>query len=251
MDAAGPARDQPRRVLCFAAHPDDLDFGASGTVAAWTDAGVEVQYCIMTDGDAGGFDPGHRDSIVEMRHREQREAAADVGVARVHFLGERDGYLEPSHEVQRKVVALMREVRPDVVLAMHPERDWERLQRSHPDHLACGEAVVRAAYPAVENPYAYPELAGQGLEAFKLRSLWLYGAPAARENHWVDIQDTFERKLGALRRHLSQHPDPGRMEDYVRRQAAQKAALAGMNAGSLAEAFHVVEVNAEDTIAGF
>ena len=93
------------RVLCFAAHPDDLDFGAAGTVAAWSAAGVEVQYCIMTDGDAGGFDPGHRERIVEMRHDEQRQAAKTVGVGTVHFLGQRDGFLEPSHEVVREVVS--------------------------------------------------------------------------------------------------------------------------------------------------
>lgn len=246
-----PARDTVRRVLCFGAHPDDLDFGASGTVAAWTRAGVEVQYCIMTDGDAGGFDPVHRASIVAMRHAEQQEAARTVGVGRVHFLGERDGFLEPSHEVQRKVVALVREVRPDVVLAMHPERDWTRMQRSHPDHLACGEAVTRAMYPAVENPYAYPDLLESGLEAFRLRWLWLYGSPAERENHAVDITDTFEAKLQALRSHLSQHPDVARMEGFVRTNSADLARLHGFPEGCLAEAFHVVEVNAADTIAGF
>ncbi|HXD28862.1 MAG TPA: PIG-L deacetylase family protein [Arthrobacter sp.] len=251
MPAFDPAREAVRRVLCFGAHPDDLDFGASGTVAAWTRAGVEVQYCIMTDGDAGGFDPAHRAEIVAMRHAEQRAAAGTVGVQDVHFLGERDGYLEPSHEVLRKIVALIRQVRPDVVLAMHPERDWRRLQRSHPDHLACGEAVTRAVYPAVENPYAYPELQEAGREAFKLRWLWLYGAPEDRENHAVDITGTFEAKLQALRAHLSQHPDVAKMEDFVRVNSAALATAHGLGRDRLAEAFHVVEVNAADTIAGF
>ncbi|MCO1339169.1 PIG-L domain-containing protein [Kocuria polaris] len=239
------------RVLCFAAHPDDLDFGAAGTVAAWTAAGVDVQYCLMTDGDAGGFDPGHRGSIVAMRRQEQQDAAALVGVDKVHFLGHRDGYLEPSHEVIEQVVALIRQVRPDVVLAMHPERDWDRLQRSHPDHLACGEAVTRAVYPAVENPYAYPHLAEVGLEAFKLERLWLYAAPRSRENHWVDITEQLPAKVSALRQHLSQHPDVGRMEEFVRSQLAVKGREGGLAPGRLAEAFHVVVVNGPDTIAGF
>ncbi|MET1036525.1 MAG: PIG-L deacetylase family protein [Arthrobacter sp.] len=251
MSAFDPASPLVRRVLCFAAHPDDLDFGASGTVAAWTAAGVDVQYCIMTDGDAGGFDPGHREEIVAMRHEEQRQAARIVGVEHVHFLGERDGYLEPSHDVQRKVVALVRRLRPDVVLAMHPERDWDRLQRSHPDHLACGEAVTRAVYPAVENPYAYPELEAEGLAAYKLEWLLLYGGPAARENVRVDVTDVFDHKLGALRQHLTQHPDVEKMEAFVRANAARKAAEGGLAAGRLAEAFHAVAVNAADTIAGF
>ncbi|WP_309080057.1 PIG-L deacetylase family protein [Zhihengliuella sp.] len=246
-----PERERVERVLAFAAHPDDLDFGAAGTVAAWTAAGVDVQYCLMTDGDAGGFDPADRDGIVQLRRQEQLDAARRVGVEHVHFLGHRDGFLQPDHTVMEQVVALIRRLRPDVVLAMHPERDWTRLQRSHPDHLACGEAVTRAVYPAVENPFAYPGLQAEGLEAFRLRWLWLYAGPAERENHRVDITEHVDTKLEALRQHLSQHPDVGRMEEYVRRQLAAKAADAGLPAGRFAEAFHVVAVNADDTIAGF
>ena len=200
-DVFDPAVHRVKRVLCFGAHPDDLDFGASGTVAAWTAAGVAVEYCIMTDGDAGGFDT--------------------------------------------------RTLRPEVVLAMHPERNWERIQRSHPDHLACGEAVTRAVYPAVENPFSYPELLQAGLEAYKLPWLWLYGAPAERENHRVEITQVFGQKLAALRQHLSQHPDVPAMERYVRAQCEAQGAAAGFGPGALAEAFHVVAVNAADTIAGF
>jgi LmbE family N-acetylglucosaminyl deacetylase len=71
-----PDHHRVERVLCFTAHPDDIDFGAAGTIAAWTAAGVEVSYCIMTDGDAGGFDPTQRDDIVAMRAKEQHRAAA-------------------------------------------------------------------------------------------------------------------------------------------------------------------------------
>ena len=166
-------------------------------------------------------------------------------------MGERDGFLEPTHAVMKQVVELIRTVRPEVVLAMHPERNWERIQRSHPDHLACGEAVTRAIYPAVENPFSYPELEAAGLAAYKLPWLWLYGAPTERENHAVDISAVFELKLEALRQHLSQHPDVPAMERYVRSQCLAKGREYGMKDGALAEAFHVVAVNAADTIAGF
>lgn len=251
MSIFDPAIHRVQRVLCFGAHPDDLDFGASGTVATWTAAGVQVQYCIMTDGDAGGFDARSTEEIIAMRHAEQRAAAALVGVDTVHFLGEADGFLEPNHRVMKQVVALIRGLRPDVVLVMHPERNWERIQRSHPDHMACGEAVTRAIYPAVENPFAYPELLEEGLAAYKLPWLWLYGAPSERENYRVDITEVFEVKLAALRQHLSQHPDVPAMEAYVRAQAVEQGAKAGFAPGALAEAFHVVAVNAADTIAGF
>lgn len=251
MGIFDPSVNTVERVLCFGAHPDDLDFGASGTVAAWTAAGVHVEYCIMTDGDAGGFDTRTAEEITETRHAEQRAAAALVGVENVHFMGERDGFLEPSHAVMKQVVELIRKVRPQVVLAMHPERNWERIQRSHPDHLACGEAVTRAVYPAVENPFSYPELEAAGLPAYKLPWLWLYGAPTERENHAVDISSVFELKLEALRQHMSQHPDVAAMERYVRTACEQKAEDYKMEAGALAEAFHVVAINAADTIAGF
>ncbi|WP_426978762.1 PIG-L deacetylase family protein [Pseudarthrobacter sp. O4] len=246
-----PGSPRIGRVLCFTAHPDDIDFGAAGTIAAWTAAGVEVSYCIMTDGDAGGFDPEQREEIVRLRNEEQRRAAALVGVTDIHYLHQRDGYLEPTHDVMREVVRLIRQLRPDVVLSMHPERNWSRLQKSHPDHLAVGEAVTRAVYPALENPFAYPELAGAGLEAYKLPWLWLFAGPEERENHFVDVTEQVDSKLAAVHIHVSQHPDAGAMERTVRGLMLRTAQRGGLPAGRSAEAFHVVTVNGPGTIAGF
>ncbi|GAA1341996.1 PIG-L deacetylase family protein [Arthrobacter roseus] len=241
----------PRRVLCFSAHPDDIDFGAAGTVAGWTEAGAVVTYCIMTGGDAGGFDAAHRPDIVSMRNAEQKAAASLVGVLDIRWLGYQDGYLQADHALIRDVVRVMREVRPDVVVAMHPERSWDRLQKSHPDHLACGEAVTRAVYPAVENPFAYPELAEAGLEAFKVSWLWFYGAPLERENHFVDMSPHLDAKLAAIHIHSSQHPDLKAMESTVRSILRENAERAGLGEGRSAEAFHVVGVNTPATFAGF
>ncbi|SDK58236.1 N-acetylglucosaminyl deacetylase, LmbE family [Arthrobacter sp. ov407] len=246
-----PATSRIERVLCFTAHPDDIDFGAAGTVAAWTAAGVQVSYCIMTDGDAGGFDPAQREEIVRLRVAEQQRAAALVGVTDIHYLHQRDGYLEPSHEVMREVVRLIRQLRPDVVVSMHPERNWNRIQKSHPDHLAVGEAVTRAVYPALENPFAYPELAESGLEAYKLPWLWLFAGPEERENHFVDVTEHVDSKLAAIHIHVSQHPDVDAMERTVRGLMLGTGARAGLPAGRSAEAFHVVTVNGQGTIAGF
>ena len=239
------------RVLCFTAHPDDIDFGAAGTVAAWTAAGVEVSYCIMTDGDAGGFDPEKRDEIIGLRNEEQRRAAALVGVTDIHYLHQHDGHLEPTHEVIRDVVRLIRQLRPDVVVSMHPERNWNRIQKSHPDHLAVGEAVTRAVYPALENPFAYPELAEAGLEAYKLPYLWLFAGPEERENHFVDVTGQVDSKLAAIHVHASQHPDVETMDRTVRSLLLRTAERGGLPAGRSAEAFHVVTVNGPGTIAGF
>ncbi|GAA3295221.1 MULTISPECIES: PIG-L deacetylase family protein [Arthrobacter] len=246
-----PAGANIRRVLAFAAHPDDIDFGAAGTVAAWTAAGVEVSYCVMTSGDAGGFEPGDRSSVSELRRSEQRAAADIVGVSDLHFLGEKDGFLAVTPEVVEKTVALIRRIRPDVVLSMHPERNWDRIQASHPDHLACGEIVTRAVYPAAENPFAFPHLAEQGLQAYKVPWLWFYGAPRERENHAVDVSATVDKKLAAIRIHASQHPDQAGMETAVRGMLQDNARRFGLGGGASAETFHAVGVNTDRTIAGF
>lgn len=238
-------------IVAFGAHPDDIDFGAAGSLSRWANQGVQIHYVVMTRGDAGGFDPADREGIEATRAAEQRAAAEAVGAASVTVWDEADGYLAPSDALQRAVVQVLRQHRPQLVLAPHPERDYERYQRSHPDHLACGEIVARAVYPALENPFAYPELQAAGLEAYRLRHLWFYGAPAARENRLVDVSAHLGSKLEALRSHLSQHPDVRAMEEFVASQLRDQAARGGLAEGVAAEAFHATEVNSAQTIAGF
>jgi LmbE family N-acetylglucosaminyl deacetylase len=244
-------KDTPQRVLVFAAHPDDIDFGASATIAGWTGEGAEVSYCILTDGDAGGFSDEDRPGIAALRREEQLAAAKLVGVTDVTFLGEPDGFLEASDTVIREIVRRMRQVRPDIVLSMHPDRAWDRIQKSHPDHLACGEAVTRAVYPAVENPFAYPELAAAGLQSYRIPWLWFYGGPAHLENRYVDVTGSEDLKVAAISAHRSQHPDVERMQARVRTILQENARRGGLPPERSAETFHVVGVNTEDTIAGF
>ena len=104
------------RALVVTAHPDDVDFGAAGTVAAWTSAGIDVAYCVCTSGDAGGFDDTPRHEMAPLREAEQREAAAAVGVTDVRFLGHPDGRLTPSIELRRDISREIRRHRPDRVL---------------------------------------------------------------------------------------------------------------------------------------
>ena len=233
--------DEIERVLIVVAHPDDADFGAAGTTAGWTKAGVEVTYLLCTYGDAGGFDDTSREQMPAIREAEQRAAAAEVGVSDVRFLtGYHDGALDPTRELQRDIVRVMRQVRPRRVLAQSPERWWERIGASHPDHLAAGEATVRALYPAARNPFAFPELLAQeGLEPWTVEEMWLMADE--RGDHAVDITDTFGRKLAALRAHASQtaHLGDG-LEEMLRSWGASVAEEAGMPQGRLAEVFRVV-----------
>src|SRR2546421_2873666 len=137
--------DEVERILVVNAHPDDVDFGAAGTIATWTDRGIEVSYCIVTDGDAGGFDPDvPRHEIGGIRRAEQTAAAAVVGVTDLTFLGHPDGQLYPTIELRRDISRVIRRVRPQRVVAQSAERNYERIYASHPDHLAAGEATLCA-----------------------------------------------------------------------------------------------------------
>ena len=225
----------------MAAHPDDLDYGASGTVAGWTDAGVKVTYLLCTRGDQGGFDDTPREQMPALREREQREAAAQVGVHDVRFLdGFRDGWLEPSPELQKEIVRVIRQVRPERVLLPSPDRNWDRIGASHPDHLAAGEAAIRAVYPAARNPFAFPELlAEEGLEPWTVREVWIMAHPAV--DHYVEITDTFDRTIAALLAHRSQTQHMGeKLPEMVRGWATMVAERAGLPEGRLAEAFKVI-----------
>src|SRR5215203_871209 len=124
MTAPPPPRpaEHVYRVLCVLAHPDDVDFGSAGTVATWTAAGTEVVYCIVTDGDAGGFDETPREQMPILRRAEQQAAASAVGVSDVRFLGYPDGRLELTLDLRRDISRVIRQVRPQRVLSTSPER---------------------------------------------------------------------------------------------------------------------------------
>ena len=177
----------------IAAHPDDVDFSAAGTIAGWTDAGIEVVYCVVTDGDAGGHDDSMpRAEIAPLRRKEQTAAAACVGVSDLRFLGYPDGQVEATLGLRRDLARVIRQVRPDRVVCPSPERNYARIGVSHPDHRAVGSAALDAVYPDARNPYAFPELrAGEGLEPWPVREVWLPGGPVP--NRYVDVTGTFGR----------------------------------------------------------
>jgi LmbE family N-acetylglucosaminyl deacetylase len=228
-------------ILVVGAHPDDIDFGVSGTVATWTDAGARVVYCIVTDGAAGGFDREvSRADMVGIRRGEQEAAAKVVGVDEVDFLGYPDGRLVGSLDLRRDLAREIRRVRPGRVVAQSPERWWQRMPASHPDHLAAGEATLSAVYPDARNPFAFPELLDAGLEPHIAGEVWLMASP--RADHLVDITDTIDRKIASLRSHVSQLQDPDALEARVRMWTAAIAHDGGLPEGRMAEIFQVVQI---------
>ncbi len=234
--------DRVDRVLVVTAHPDDVDFECGGTVATWTDAGTEVAYCILTDGDAGGFDPEvPRAAIGGIRQDEQRKAAAVLGVAEIGFLGYPDGRLAVSYELRRDITRAIRRARPDRVVIQSPQRDLRNLYASHPDHIAAGEAALCAVYPDARNPFAHPELlAEEGLEAHTVSEVWIT-SPNERAERYVDITATFDRKIAALRAHASQTAHMSDLEDRMRNWGGVQARAAGLPEGRLAEGYLVLD----------
>lgn len=240
---AGLPEGAVERVLVVVAHPDDAEFWAGGTIAAWTDAGIEVTYCVLTDGEAGGFDRTvPRGEIPGIRRAEQREAAALLGVREVEFLGLTEGGVpEWGRGLHEDLVRVIRRVRPQRVVTWSPEWNWQRFRSCHPAHLATGAAVLAAIYPDASNPFALTHLKDdEGLEAWAVSEAWLLNSPQREVNHYVDITETFTRKVAAVQAHASQIQDPATLADRLRQRIAQNTAAAGLPEGRLAEAFQVV-----------
>ena len=229
------------RYLHVAAHPDDLEFGCAGTTATLTAEGHDVVYCVVTDGQAGGFDRSvSRQQMAQIRREEQTAAAKVVGVTDVHFLGFSDGAVESSLDLRRAITRVIRLVRPDRVVTQSPQRNLDRIYGSHPDHLAVGEATLNAVYPDSRNEFAFPELlTDEGLEPHTVSEVWLMGGP--EPDHFIDISDTFEHKIEALLCHQSQIRDPERLPDLMRDWARAQAEKAGWEQGRLTEGFRRVQ----------
>ncbi len=228
------------RILVITAHPDDVDFGAGGTVRKWTQSGIEVSYCICTDGDAGGADRDvPRSEIPKIRQAEQRAAGAALGVTDIHFLGYKDGDLQVTQDLRRDISRVIRQVKPQRVLIQSPERNWDRIYSAHPDHLAAGEAAIYSVYPDARNPFAHPTLLDdEGLEAWSVGEVWVMGAPEV--NHYEDVTDFLPNKLTALQAHESQTAHMEDLEERVHTWMSATALKAGFAPEALAESFRVV-----------
>ena len=210
--------DGVERVLVVVAHPDDIDFGTAGSVATWTDAGIEVTYCLVTSGEAGGDDrtmPRADMARIRRGGADRRPRSRSASPTSASSATPTAG-VEPTLELRRDISRVIRQVRPQRVVSMSPERIWERVYASHPDHLATGEATIAAVYPDSRNPFAHPELLDEGLEPWTVPAA-VDRSSAATSNVYVDTTDAFDRKLAALLSHESQIPDPAWAETIAAR----------------------------------
>ena len=230
------------RILVVTAHPDDLDFGAGGTIAQWAAKGIAISDYICTNGDQGGVDPSiTREQMRAIRQTEQRAAGAIFGVTDINFLNYRDGWLEPTIMLRKDIVRAIRKVRPQRMLIQSPERNWERLGASHPDHLAAGEAAIQAIYPDSGNRFAFEDLLhDENLEPWEIKEAWVM--MSGTTEHHVDITETFDLKLAAIKSHMSQTAHNEELDERIREWGLRNGEAAGLPEGRLAESFKIVKV---------
>lgn len=228
------------RAMVIYAHPDDAEFSVAGTIAKWTKAGVEVTYCMVTNGASGSQDPTMtREKLRDTRYAEQREAAQVLGVKHVVFLGYEDGYLYPTLEVRRDVARQVRIHRPDVILAMDPEFRLSDEYVNHPDHIAAGEVALRTINPDASTRQMFPELwTEEKLEPHKPKALFL--ATFDDGGTVIDISETMNTKIRALLVHRSQLGPEA--EEFARDWNKRAGRAAGYKFG---ESFRIILLERE------
>ncbi|HZK66951.1 MAG TPA: PIG-L deacetylase family protein [Chloroflexota bacterium] len=205
------------------AHADDAEFGSAGTIARWVKQGVEVTYVVVTNGNKGSADPEMTpEALAALREKEQRAACKVLGVKNVVFLGYQDGELVPSLELRRNLTREVRRYKPDVAMVPDPTT-WYfgNTYINHPDHRAVGEAALAAIFPSARDRLTFPELLVEGFEPHMVREVYLSFSMNA--DTWVDITDTMDTKLAALREHRSQLPDMDEIDKNVRERAIAMA----------------------------
>ena len=226
----------PDSAMAIVAHPDDIEFSCVGTLARWKKAGTRISYVLCTSGDVGIAEKGMTKAMAaDIREKEQLAAAELIGADEVIFLREPDGMLLPTLELRKKLVREIRRFQPEVVICGDPTIVWAGNDYiNHPDHRAAATAALDAVFPAAGQPNLFEEIAEEGIQAFKPRRVYVTGW-----NHndlFVNIEETIDLKVDALRAHTSQMKewDP---EPHIKEWAAERAQGKEM---AYAEGFRVV-----------
>lgn len=231
---------EPASALAIFAHPDDPEFLVAGTIAKWASAGCKVNYLLCTTGDAGSHDASmSREQLSDLRKSEQVEACKVLGVQVVQFLHFHDCELEANLELRRAITQSIRRFKPEIVICEDPipviySNAYLPGQENinHPDHRAAGIATIDAVFPCASMPMLWPELG----PPHQVKALYLRGN--SDENTAIDISDTIDLKVRALKKHRSQLGDWDPTETIL-----AWARLEGSQASvEYAEIFRVVEL---------
>lgn len=226
--------DEFQTYMLVVAHPDDSEFSSAGTVARLSQAGKRVVLVQVTSGDKGTPDrDASPEKLAETREAEMREAADRVGMTEVVFLRCEDGSLMPDLNLREKIVRMIRLHKPDVIITHDPFRPYAL----HPDHRAVGLATTDAVYPTARDPLYFPAHLREGLEPHKTAEIWYFGAE--HPDKVIDVTDVFDRKIAALKAHVSQ---VGAAEDLDQRMRERAREVADGEDFELGEAFKVVQM---------
>jgi LmbE family N-acetylglucosaminyl deacetylase len=227
MKKEGQSSMQEKVMIIFA-HPDDAEGNCGGTTARWVREGKVVHYLVLTNGNKGSDDLSMTsERLAEIREREQRAAAKILGVSGVTFLGVPDGELEASQPLRKEVTLLIRRLQPAVVFTHDP---WKPYQ-THPDHRAAGFLAVDAVVAARDHLF-YPDQLAQGLSPCRVKEVYLFGTD--NPNFWVDISESIELKLQAVRCHESQGLTSLEVQERIRNRASE---VGGAKGNTFGEAF--------------
>ncbi len=232
----------PESALVIVAHPDDIEFSCAGTIARWVQNGARIVYILCTSGEVGIAENGMtKDRATEIREAEQRAAAEVIGVNEIVFLREPDGMLQPTLELRKKLVREIRRHRPEVVICGDPTIVWAGNDYiNHPDHRAAATAALDAVFPAAGQPNLFQELEEEAIFAFKPRKVYVTGWN--QSDLYVNISETIDSKIAALKAHKSQmrdwDPEP-RIKEWAAERAKGKEML-------YAEGFRVVTLESDE-----
>ncbi len=235
----------PKSVLSIHAHPDDQEFSVGGTLAKWATAGAEIITIVITSGDGGSNDPTHdasyKPTLAALREKEQMAANQALGIGKCIFMNQPDGELEPTIGLRKEITKLIRTLKPEVVITGDPQAVfYGNGYINHPDHRAAAQLATYAVFPSAGSRLVFADLLAEGYEPHNVKRLYLTNPE--KPDTWVDISDTIDTKIAALREHKSQLGDWD-PEEMVKKWAGEDGAAQGL---AYAEAFKVMMLVMEE-----
>lgn len=239
----------PRRVLSIHAHPDDQEFTVGGTLAKWAAAGCEVISVTITSGNAGCNDPekdgSYKPVLAQIREAEQTAANQVLGIQTSIFLRYPDGELEPTLALRKELARLIRQYKPDVVVTGDPQGVFYGSGYiNHPDHRAAAQSALYATFPSAGTRLIFTDLLEAGYEPHNVKRVYIHGSE--KPDTWVDISETMDKKIAALKKHVSQVGEWEEMEKVVREWAAQDGKEHGLDYAESYKVMILVEERPEN-----
>ena len=218
----------PKIALSIQAHPDDQDFTVAGTLAKWAKAGCKVISVLITSGDSGSNDvtkgAEYKPVLAKLREAEQQAANAVLGITETVFLHYPDGELVAGLALRKELTRLIRIYKPDVVVSGDPSGWFYGNEYiNHPDHRAAAEAATYAVFPSAGTRLMFIDLLEAGYEAHNVKRLYIHGSE--KSDTWVDISETIDIKIEALKKHVSQvdtHEVNKWMHDWAKDEGKEK-----------------------------